>query len=84
MIGLVFLIKGFIFSVKLNDEGYPSAILYMTLRMRQNCIRFSDVLFLAFPRYTTPALLKKIIFTLINKNKLNIKKERSSKASFEF
>ena len=39
-------IKGFVFSVKRNKEGYPSAIMYMTPRMRQNCIRFGDVLFL--------------------------------------
>ena len=39
-------IKGFVFSVKRNEEGFPSAILYMTPRMRQNSIRFGDVLFL--------------------------------------
>ena len=39
-------VKGFVFTVKRNDEGLPCAILYMTPRMRQNSIRFGDVLFL--------------------------------------
>ena len=39
-------IPGFVYSVKYDIKGRPMAIMYMTPRMRNDLIRFSDLLFL--------------------------------------
>ena len=39
-------LNGFVFSVKNDDKGKPCGIMYMTPRMRQNLIRFGDVMYL--------------------------------------
>ena len=39
-------IPGFVYSITKDDDGKPCGIMYMTPRMRQNLIRFGDLLFL--------------------------------------